>query len=169
MKTWLRFGLLAVLLIGLVVPGMAQQKKAGVVTDPAELKTMIPTNFFFEGQIAPVQARNATAIRLANGKSVVVGLVDNSGYSSDVAKKYQGFLITEAPLTIGDKKLAPGQYGFGFVDGKFGILDASDTEVLSVSSAVDEALKRPQPLKVTADGSSYRLYAGKKYVKFAAK
>lgn len=168
MKTWLHIGLFAVLLVGLVVPGIAQ-KKAGVVTDPAELKLILPTTFFFEGQSAPVQARNSTAVRLATGKMVVVGLVDNSGYSSDVAKKYQGFLIAEAPITIGDKTLAPGQYGFGFVEGKFGILDASDKEILSVSATTDEALKRPQPLKVTEAGGAYRLYAGKKYVTFKVK
>jgi len=34
---------------------------------------------------------------------------------------------------------------------------------------MDESLKRPVPLKITADDSNYRLYAGKKYVVISVK
>jgi hypothetical protein len=169
MKTWMRLGLLAILLAGLVVPGLAQ-KKAGVVTDPAELKTILPTTFFFDGQSAPVQTRNAAVIRLKDGKLVVAALVDTSGYSSDVVQKYQGLLIVEQPINVGKAALAPGYYGFGFTaDGKFRVMDAASKDVVLVAITVDEGLKRPQPLKATEDGAGFRLYAGKKYVTISAK
>jgi len=47
---------------------------------------------------------------------VLAGLVDTSGYSTGVASKYQGYLITEVPLKIGGKRLPAGAYGFGFLD-----------------------------------------------------
>jgi len=169
MKTWLRLGIVAALLVSFVVPGMAQ-KKAGIVTDPAELKTILPTTFFFEGQSAPVQARNSAVIRTKEGKTILAGLVDNSGYSTDVAQKYQGFFITETPLAFGATTLAPGQYGFGFTsDGKFRVMDAAMKDVVLVATAMDDNLKRPQPLKATEDAGGYRLYAGKKYVAFKTK
>jgi hypothetical protein len=169
MKTFLRLGVVALLLVGIAMPGLAQ-KKAGVVSDPAELKTILPTTFFFDGQSAPVQARNNAVIRLASGKFIVAALVDNSGYSSEVAQKYQGFFITEAPISVGKTALAPGQYGFGFTaDGKFRIMDAAMKDVVLVPVTMDEALKRPQPLKATEDGAGFRLYAGKKYVTLTAK
>lgn len=153
-----------VTLLSLTTLMMAQQgKKAGVV-DRAELKSLVPTTYFYSGQVAPVQMRNSLAIRTGGGKLVIAGLVDTSGYSSETTQKYQGFFITETKLSIGDATINPGQYGFGFSDGKFYIMDVGGNEVASVTSQQDEALKRPTPLQATADGENYRLYAGKKYV-----
>jgi hypothetical protein len=50
--------------------------------------------------------------------------VDTSGYSTDVAAKYQGFLITEIKLNIEGSELPPGEYGFGFSkEGQFTVMD----------------------------------------------
>ncbi len=147
----------------LSIAAAAQAKKTGVV-DPADLKQIVPTNFYYDGQIAPVQFRNASAVRLDGGKIFQAGLVDNSGYSSDVAAKYQGYFITETKLKIGSSTLAPGQYGFGFSGGKFRVMDVGGNDVLQADQQMDESLKRPVPLKITADGANYRLYCGKKYI-----
>src|SRR5690242_16026612 len=89
-----RFRLIAV--IGLMASATlvcAQTgKKAGVLT-VQELKKLAPTSFYFDGQAAPVQLRNAAAFRSESGKMVLAGLVDNSGYASDIQQKYQGFFI----------------------------------------------------------------------------
>jgi hypothetical protein len=96
---------------------------------------------------------------------IAAGLVDSSGYSSAVAQKYQGFLITSKKLSIEEQTLAPGQYGFGFTsDGKFRVMDVAANDVFMVSSHMDDKLQRPVPLKAVASGSDFRLYAGKKYV-----
>lgn len=164
MKVVMRIGLLVGLLGCLALSILAQGKKAGIL-DKAEMKPLIPTNYFFNGQVAPVQLRNSVAIRMADGKLVLAGLVDNSGYSSETAQKYQGFFITETKLAIEDGTLGPGEYGFGFSkDGKFFITDVAGNDVITVSSHQDDAMKHPTPLQVTQDGSNYRLYAGKKYV-----
>jgi hypothetical protein len=148
----------------LALATVAQQgKKAGVV-EAADLKQLVPTNYFYDGQVAPVQFRNSSAVRLEGGGVIVAGLVDNSGYSSEVAAKYQGFFITEKKITIGNSSVAPGQYGFGFSGGKFRIMDVGGNDVTQADQQMDDTIKRPVPLKIVADGSNYRLYAGKKYV-----
>ncbi len=168
MKSFVRRTAIAGLISLLALAAAAQSKKAGVV-DASDMKQVVPTNFYYDGQVAPVQFRNAAAVRLEGGKIVQAGLVDNSGYSSDIAAKYQGYFITEQKIKIGDKELAPGQYGFGFSDGKFRIMDVGGNDVLQADQRMDEGLKRPVPLKMVADGSNYRLYAGKKYVVITVK
>src|SRR5215813_3190846 len=78
---------------------LSQDKKPGIV--PADqIKKLVPTDFFFDGQVAPVQVRNSVVIRSQSGKIVEAGLVDTSGYSANVAQKYQGFFIAETKLTV---------------------------------------------------------------------
>lgn len=155
---------LAVVLLCLALSAFAQQKKTGVL-DADELPKVVPASYFFENQVAPVQMRNAIAIRSNDGKVVCAGLVDSSGYSSNVAEKYQGFLITAKKIMVEGSALPPGQYGFGFTkDGKFRVMDAGANDVFLVSAHMDDAVKPAVPLKAVASGSDFRLYAGKKYV-----
>jgi len=134
-----------------------------------DLKRVVPASYFFRGQSASVQLRNAAGFRVADGKLVLVGLVDTSGYSSDVAEKYQGFLITEIKISIEGSDLPPGQYGFGFSkQDKFTVMDVGNNDLLSVPSHLDQNLQRAVPLKIVPDQGSYRLYAGKKWVSLKA-
>jgi hypothetical protein len=162
--------LFAALLMASSITVFAQQAKKTGLIETADLKTVVPTSFFFDGLAASVQSRNSAAIRFEGGKMFVVALVDNAGYSADISSKYQGLLITETKISIGDAELGPGEYGFGFTsEGKFVVLDVAATEVLHTAFQTDQALKRPVPLKVVADGDSYRLYGGKKYVTIKAR
>ena len=77
---------------------------------------------------------------------------------------HQGYLITSKKITIEGQALNPGQYGFGFVDGKFRVMDVGANDVMSVAFHTDDKLQRPAPFKVSVSGSDYRIYAGKKYV-----
>jgi hypothetical protein len=129
-----------------------------------EIKRVVPPSYFFRGQSAPVQIRNSAGFRTADGKLVLAGLVDTSGYSSDVAEKYQGFLITEVKLNVEGTELSPGEYGFGFSkESKFLVMDVGANDLFSVASHLDDKLRRPVPLTIVADQGSYRLYAGKKW------
>jgi hypothetical protein len=151
------------------LPAVTQQAKPGMLT-PEELKKAVPSTYFFRGQSGAVQLRNSGGFRGQDGKLVLAGFVDTSGYAADLAEKYQGFLITELKLDIEGSELAPGQYGFGFTkDGKFGVMDVGASDVLSVSFKRDEDLKRPVPLKIVEDGSGYKLYAGKNWVSLRVK
>jgi hypothetical protein len=140
------------------------QQAAKHVLSSDELKKAVPAEFFYRGQKAPVQLRNAVGFELGDGKMMLAALVDSSGYSTAIQQKYQGFFITEAKLSIGGVELAPGEYGFGFADGKFVVTDVANNDVLSAGSQMDAALQRAVPLKLIEDGDGYKLYAGKKWV-----
>jgi hypothetical protein len=158
-----RIGILTFVIAALGCAAFAQSKPAGVVA-AGDLKSLVPTSYFYRGQSASVQMRNSAAVRTKGERYVLAGLVDTSGYASDVAAKYQGLFISEVKLKVGDAELAPGEYGFGFLGDKFVVTDVAANDVLSTSSQRDENLKRPVPLKITEDGGGYRLYVEKKYV-----
>ncbi len=142
----------------------AQDSKPAVLT-AAELKQYVPSVYFFRGQSATVQVRNAGGLRVGKDQLMLAALVDTAGYAQNVAEKYQGLLITEVKLNIGGTTLTPGEYGFGFnADGKFRVLDVASNELLASEFKNDEGLKRPVPLKLVEESGEHRLYAGRKYV-----
>jgi hypothetical protein len=135
-----------------------------------ELTRIMPPGFYFQGLSAPTQMRNSAAARLGANRYVIAGLVDTSGYAADVRAKYEGFFITDSPITINGSGLGAGAYGFGFSDnGKMQILDLAGNQVLSVSTTKDGELKRPRPLMMTKATDGIRLYNGKDYITIAAK
>ena len=143
---------------------LAAQASAKVLK-PADLQTLIPASVFYRGQTATTQVRNSGGVKFGDGFFVLACLVDTSGYSTQVASRYQGYFITEVPIRIGGKELRAGAYGIGFVaNNKFLVTDLGGHEVLSVDSATDPALARPKPLEMMANGGGFRLYAGRRYV-----
>ena len=158
-----------VLLVFALAGAAVCQQGTKHVLSSDELKKAVPSEYFFRGQKAPVQLRNAVGFQLADGKMMLSSLVDASGYSTAIQQKYQGMLITEVKLNIGGSSLAPGQYGFGFTsDGKFMVMDVGNDDVLSTSSQSDTALQHAVPLKLVEDGAGYKLYAGKKWISIRA-
>jgi hypothetical protein len=136
----------------------------------AELTRIVPPGFYFQGLSAATQMRNAAAARLGDKRYVIAGLVDTSGYAADVRAKYEGFFITDSPITINGSDLPVGAYGFGFSqDGKMQILDLAGNQALSTSTAKDSALARPRPLMMTKAADGLRFYNGKDYVTITAK
>lgn len=168
MRTALRSSVVAALLLGFCAGIVAQDAKAPGVLPPEQLKKIVPASFFYRGQSASVQLRNSVGVRTKEEKYVLAGLVDTSGYASDVAQKYQGFLISEVKLAIEGSSLPPGEYGFGFAGDKFLVTDVGANDVLSVAFKTDNNLKRPVPLKLVEDNGTYKLYAGKKWVELKA-
>jgi hypothetical protein len=159
-----RLAILGTLTLVMLASAIAQQASKHVLSSD-ELKKAVPTEYFFRGQKAPVQLRNAVGFQLADGKMTLAALVDASGYSTAIQQKYQGMLVTESKLNIGGSDLPPGEYGFGFTaDGKFVVMDVANNDVLSVPSQADSAVQRAVPLKLVEDGAGYKLYAGKKWV-----
>jgi hypothetical protein len=159
--------LLSVICFGAVLV-IAQD--AGTVLAGAELTRVVPPGFYFEGLSAPTQMRNSAAARFGVKRYVISALVDTSGYAADVRAKYEGFFITDSPITINGSELGTGAYGFGFSDnGKMQILDLAGNQILSVSTTKDSALKRPRPLMMMQAADGIRFYNGKDYVTIAAK
>jgi hypothetical protein len=159
-----RSALLGALALIMLASAVAQQTSKHVLSSD-ELKKAVPTEYFFRGQKAPVQVRNAVGFQLADTKIMLAALVDASGYSTAIQQKYQGLLVTETKLSIGGSELSPGQYGFGFTaDSKFVVMDVANNDVLSAPTQTDSGLQRAVPLKLVEDGEGYKLYAGKKWV-----
>src|SRR6266545_162426 len=172
MKRLRRYSLtgLVVLVLSCSLPFLvAAQDRAKILTG-ADLSRVVPPGFYFQGLTAPTQMRNSAAARFGTNRYVIAGFVDTSGYAADVRAKYEGFLITDSPITISGSELGVGAYGFGFSnDGKLNILDLAGNEILSVSTTKDNQVKRPRPLMMTKSGDGIRFYSGKNYAVIAAK
>jgi hypothetical protein len=169
MRRYLLTGI-AALFISCATPLPATAQAPAVMLTGTELARVVPPGFYFQGLTAPTQMRNSAAARFGTSRYVIAGMVDTSGYSSDVRAKYEGFLITDSAITINGSDLGVGAYGFGFSnDGKLNILDLAGNEILSVSTTKDSQMKRPRPLMMTKAGNGIRLYSGKDYAVIAAK
>jgi len=161
--------LLATFVLILTLATVGQSAFAQTVVSGADLKKVVPDSYFFRGMSATTQLRNSSAIHYPDDFYVIIGLVDTSGYSTDVKAKYNGLFITEKTLKFGSSTLGPGQYGMGYTaDGKFHILSVDGNELLIADIVTDEKLAHPQPLKIVVDGATVKLYLGKKFVTFTA-
>jgi len=129
---------------------------------------LFPEHVFFRGQVAPAQLRNTGGVHFADDLFVLAGLVDNSGYSTAIKEKYQAYLLSEVTLEIGGQTVKPGAYGFGFVSGKFILMDLAANSLLEAAGQHDAEIRRPVPLQVTASSNagSYRLYVGRDFIEF---
>jgi hypothetical protein len=172
MKSWKRYSLTGfiILVISCSIPVLVGAQDRATVLMGADLSRVVPPGFYFQGLTAPTQMRNSTAARFGSNRYVIAGLVDTSGYAADVRAKYEGFLITDSPITINGSDLGVGAYGFGFSnEGKLNILDLAGNEILSVSTTRDNQMKRPRPLMMSKSGDGIRLYSGKDFAVIAAK
>ncbi|HEV2708220.1 MAG TPA: hypothetical protein VGV59_20055 [Pyrinomonadaceae bacterium] len=161
---------LGILCVVLCAVSAAQAQESPVILSGAELTRIVPPGFYFEGQSAPTQMRNSAAARLAPKRHVIAGMVDTTGYSSDVRAKYEGFFITDSAVQIGEGVLAAGAYGFGFTqDGQFNLFDVGGQAVMSVRTTPDPGLARPRPLMMSVDKDGLRLYSGRNYVRITAR
>jgi len=158
----------AVLAAAVLVAPVAALAQGATVLKAADAQKLLPSAVYYKAQSAPTQLRNSGGVKFADGAYVLATLVDTSGYSSDVASKYQAYLITEVPIKVEGKSLPAGAYGVGFITGnEFVISDIGAHDVLTAHYKTDDAIKRPTPLQVLADpAGGFRLYTGRKYVHF---
>jgi hypothetical protein len=164
-----RVAMCVAIVSALGMPGwVAAQSGANTILKPAEVEKLFPATVYYVGQSAPSQLRNSGGVKFGDGHYVLVSLVDTSGYSTGVAAKYQGYIITETTLKIGGKLLPAGAYGFGFLNGdEFLITDLGGGQVLTEKPATDQTIDRPRPLQVSDDpAGGFRLYAGRRYIHF---
>lgn len=143
----------------------AQNKLGFEILSDEALTRVVPSSFYFAGQSAATQMRNAAAAQIGRDRFVIAGLVDTSGYSTEISGKYEGFLITDSPIKVGGRSLGTGAYGFGFSkDGKLNIFDLSSRRILSASAKFDDGVRRPRPLEMVLADNGVKLYKGKSYV-----
>jgi hypothetical protein len=141
-----------------------------VIQDKEQLKAMVPTSFFFAGLSGGTQMRNSAAAKLGEKRHIVSGLIDVSGYSTEISGVFEGFFITDSPVEFGDKNLEIGAYGIGFAKaGKVNIFDLSGKQILSTETIKDNEMRRPKPLMMASDEKGIRLYKGRDYVLISPK
>lgn len=160
--------LLAVAVVATPLCAFGQTPATTTILHAGDAAKVLPDAVYFAGKSAATQLRNSGGVHYADGYYVLAVLVDTSGYSSALQEKYQGYLLTEVPLEVGDHRLPVGAYGIGFVGDHFGVLDIGSRELLSAAASHDQAMPRPTPLQVL-DGSSagmYRLCFGRNCVDF---
>lgn len=141
--------------------------KPGILRAP-EASKLLPDAVFFRGQSASTQLRNSAGVRSSDGQYSLAVLVDTSGYSTSVQQKYQGYLLTEVPMKIGGRPIAPGAYGIGFVANRFLVMDIGGHDLLQAAVVRDQQMHRPMPLQVI-DGAApgtYQLCFGRNCVTF---
>ncbi len=157
---------LAVVVLASPLRSIAQ---GDTVLKSVDAQKLLPASVYYKAQSAPTQLRNSGGVKFADGFYVLATLVDTSGYSSDVASKYQGYFISEVPLKIGGKNLPAGVYGVGFINNdEFVITDVGAHDVLTARFSNDQEMKRPLPLQFTTNpGGGFRFYTGRKYVNFS--
>jgi hypothetical protein len=127
-------------------------------------------DFYLEGNSIPTEERNAALLRTPSGARLLVGLIDTTGYSSQIKQKYVGMLIAESTVEVCGKTVNVGSYGFGLdrpaatskEDAKFHLYDQAGHEVASCGAPKDADLKMPKPLQavIAKDGSAW-LYLGR--------
>jgi glycine/D-amino acid oxidase-like deaminating enzyme len=76
----------------------------------AELKAAIPERASVEAERIETELRTASGVVDAKGRVVAGVVLITAGYSAD--GKYTHFLTTQAPVTIDEVTLAPGEYVF---------------------------------------------------------
>jgi hypothetical protein len=166
-QSTLKLGVAVALALAVLASPVRMLAQGGdTILKPADTQKLLPASVYYKAQSAPTQLRNSTGVKFADGFYLLATMVDTSGYSSDVAAKYQAYFITEIPIKVGGQNLPAGIYGIGFVGGgKFIVTDVGAHDVMTASSATDEGLKRPMPLQIIADPTGgFRLYGGRKYV-----
>jgi hypothetical protein len=149
----------------------AAQGKFELVTGK-DFEGAVPKDFYLEGNAIPTERRNTVLLKTPSSSRVLVGLIDTTGYSSQIQKKYIGMLITEGELSINGQKVGVGSYGVGLEkpaagsseDGKLLIYNQAGTRVAECAARKDADLKQPRPLQVVLGKDSARLYIERYWV-----
>lgn len=132
----------------------------------------MPDRFYLEGNAIPTEKRNSALLTTPSGHRFLTGLLDTSGYSSQVQMKYMGMIINEAPLTVCGKPLGVGSFGFGMkkpsetspADATFLIYDQGGKEISQCMVKKDMALQHPVPLQIILKGEKAANLALGRYI-----
>ena len=90
------------------MPGSACAQGAFEQISGKAFDSAIPNDFYLEGNRIPVQKRNAALLKTPAGARLVLGLIDTTGYSSQIQQKYIGMVITEGKVSVCDVPLSVG-------------------------------------------------------------
>jgi hypothetical protein len=164
---------IASICLGLVAANPASAQNAFKVEKGEAFNKIVPKDVVLEENAIPTEKRNSVLVITPSGGRVVAGLVDTSGYSSQVQEKYVGMLINESSLNVCGHQVGIGSYGFGLVkasgtaEGKasgFVLYNQAGKQVARCAAKWDAEIKSPRPLQVVVNGETARLYVGRAWV-----
>jgi hypothetical protein len=129
----------------------------------------VPAHFYLEGQAIPIQKRNAALVKGSGGVRCLAGLLDTSGYGTDITQKYEGMILLEGELTLGGQAMTTGAYGFGVKrpippatgPATVPVYDIAGVKVSELSADRDDELQGPRPLQFIVERGGARLYLGR--------
>lgn len=158
----------------LLLAGPARAQSTFKVETGKAFNRAIPKDFFLEGNAIPTEKRNSALVVTPSGARMVVGLIDTSGYSSQIQQKYIGMLITEGKVDLCGNAVGIGSYGFGLAKSPgatnregatFILYNQAGQKVADCTTMWDAKVQHPLPLRVAVNGSgSARLYLGRNWV-----
>ena len=159
-------------------PECAFGQSALVQVRGKEFDSAVPKDFYLEGNAIPTEKRNAVLLKTPAGARLLLALIDTSGYSSQIKKKYIGMVIAEGAVSVCGVQLGVGSYGFGLdrpapdssEGARFFLYDQAGEKVGDCAAVRDAQIKLPRPLQVVlSKGEPARLYLGRYWVELAAR
>src|SRR5438128_4645396 len=138
-------------------PECAFGQSALVQVGGKEFDSAVPRDFYLEGNAIPTEKRNAVLLRTPAGARLLFALIDTTGYSSQIRKKYIGMVIAEGADSVCGVQLGVGSYGFGLdappapgssEDARFFLYNQAGEKVGDCAAEKDTRIKLPRPLQV---------------------
>lgn len=163
----------ASLLLSVMVAMPASAQGVFKVEKGKAFNNVVPKDFVLEENAIPTEKRNSALVATPSGGRLVVGLLDTSGYSSQVQEKYLGMLISEGSVHVCGNKVATGSYGFGLAKSsaaagehasQFMLYNQAGEKVVECKARWDAKIQGPRPLEVIPNGGTARLYVGRAWV-----
>lgn len=164
-------------LVGIILfAGQARPQGSFRIETGKSFNQAVPKDFYLEGNAIPTEKRNSVLAETPSGARVVVGLIDTTGYSSQIQQKYLGMLISEGSLDVCGRDIGVGSFGFGLTKrhsapgketsgAKFHLYNQAGHEVASCQAQWESKAEHPRPLALTPEsGGSARLYLGRDWV-----
>ena len=143
-----------------------------------DFDSAVPRDFYLEGNAIPTEKRNAVLLKSPAGARLLLALIDTTGYSSQIKKKYIGMVIAEGAVSVCGVPLRVGSYGFGLdapapgssEGARFLLYNQAGEKVGDCAAEKDTRIKLPRPLQVVlSKGEPARLYLGRYSVALAAR
>ncbi len=172
-----RIAMVAVALLGVTLfAGQAWAQNSFRIETGKAFDNAVPKDFYLQGNAIPVQKRNTVLAVEPSGARLVTGLLDTTGYSSEVQQKYEGMLITEGPLDVCGRKVGGGSYGFGLSrqgsgsgkpegPARFHLYNQAGHEVAACRAPWDSKVEHPRPLELAPGAAgSAKLYLGRNWI-----
>lgn len=113
-----------------------------------ELATIIPDRAPVEKERIETELRTASGVTDGKGRFIAGVVMITAGYSAD--GKYSHFVLVQAPIKIGEMKLSPGNYVFGYKRADQDTLDVKFYEAATgnlIGSVPAKIEKRTGPIR----------------------